>query len=57
MVEISLSGSGEGPGASKRPGLLYSRVVVARERVPKLRSPRVWADLLSVRSGWTSGPM
>jgi hypothetical protein len=22
MVEISLSGSGEGPGASKRPGLL-----------------------------------
>jgi hypothetical protein len=23
MVEISLSGSGEGPGASKRSGLLY----------------------------------
>jgi hypothetical protein len=27
MVEISLSGSGEGPGASKRPRLLYERFV------------------------------
>jgi hypothetical protein len=31
MVEISLSGSGEGPGASKRPGLLDSGISAARE--------------------------
>jgi hypothetical protein len=31
MVEISLSGSGEGPGASKRPGLLDGGIFAARE--------------------------
>jgi uncharacterized lipoprotein YddW (UPF0748 family) len=32
MVEISLSGSGEGPGASKRPGLLdWRRTKVAEK--------------------------
>ncbi len=33
MVETSLSGSGEGPGASPRPGLLDVRHEVAPEPV------------------------
>jgi hypothetical protein len=39
MVEISLSGSGEGPGASKRPGLLYSAFSRRPPPSPRRRPP------------------
>lgn len=57
MVEISMSGSGEGPGGATRPGYSTEAIVSPRVQVdsvhPRLHSGRFWAALNFISKDFT----